>query len=903
MKKIHLTDSLRNIRKQLVAWFSIIVVASFATAAYLGLTYSSFGLKSAAETVYTQTNFRDIQISSNCMLSESDLSEIDAIDGITTVEGRLRSFAKLKTDESTTSITAASIPEKIGIPTISLGKLPQKSNECIIEEILSQKLSINVGDTIQIKDQYDEDPPELNENSFLVTGTFTHAEHLTYDLDESYCVLVPIDAFDSSKFDNCYSYAEVIFDKPSGVSYFSDVYFNLADEYIDKIEALGEKLAPVRYNNYVSFMNDQLKDSEKELSDASSDLELAGRMVSSLNGKTGEVMADLGNMLSVIISKDPVEYKTADEQISDYEKGVKEYDHAVDRVEDTRENHNKTVAKGEGIWYVFNRNANPSFTYTKNNFENLRNLNMTFSLLFVLISVMVVFVSLSRMVFEQRSIIGISKALGMHSSEIFAKYLIFGLSAAMIGAFLGILLSLYIIEPVIALGYGDHFFFGRFKLVVEITPTIVTIIIALIVAILAIYFSCGSLMQDSAQKLLSERVPKGHLKALEKSPFLRMLPLYSRIILLNMRSDIIRVIVTILSVAGCCSLTLIGLTLRASINGSLERQVNDYTGYDAKITINTSVSKDVTQKVSTLLDKHGISYLLFLDKKGNVQIDDTTEYIEFLLSDDLNLLSYYHPIIDHYTNSDLLSMTATDKAPDPNNGLLITTKMSEIYNLAPGDSIYVLDDLGYKHSAVISGVINNYLGRYIISTKSYYEQVVNTNYNDSTFFITFSDKAKENKLIDELSNISGFEAYTPASEEVESLQNIIIVLNLIVVLLIVLSGIMAFFVILGLANMYLVSKKGELTIMRINGYTIRETIVYAIREVVFTTSAGIILGIILGCIMALYILRTMEQLHYMFLRTPDIPSCIISFIITTIFSVGIYSIAMSKIKDLSLNDF
>ena len=133
-------------------------------------------------------------------------------------------------------------------------------------------------------------------------------------------------------------------------------------------------------------------------------------------------------------------------------------------------------------------------------------------------------------------------------------------------------------------------------------------------------------------------------------------------------------------------------------------------------------------------------------------------------------------------------------------------------------------------------------------------------------------------------------------------ENLLVVLNLIIGLLIVLSGIMSMFVLLNLANMYLLSKHTELTIMRINGFTIKETIGYAIREVLFTTSLGIILGVILGAIIVAGILRNMEQVHLMFIRTPNIPSCVLGALITSIFTFCIYAKAMKNVSRLNLKD-
>ena len=894
MAKIHLVDTFRNIRKQIISWLSIIVISSFALTAYLGLTFSARALADAGKTLYDSTNYHDIQITSNCLISEDDLDAIKSTRGVSEAEGQLKVYGQITTDAGNCDVAICSVPCKIDLPVIKEGKLPSSPDECILEQNLAEKLSLNIGDTISPLDAYNEEIIELSQESFTLTGTFVHAEHSSFDLDETYCLLVLPDAFDHGRFDDCYTQALITIDKPAYRSLFSKKYFDLADTFVDTFESLSISRAPERYAQYMAFLEDQIDDSAKELSDAKSQLSFVSRTIPSLQGKTGAITADLSNMLSVLIYEDPSEYKTASEQTDAYYEAVTEYENAVKRVDEAKKQHEKLNSSGECVWYVFNRNASIDFVNLRTNSENLEKLNMSFSILFIIIAIMVVFASLSRMVYEQRTLIGISKALGLRFAEIYSKYFVFGFSAAILGIILGVVLSLYVIEGVIALGYEDHFVFGRFPFMIDIYPTVCSCLIAVIIATTSIYLSCAGLMKKSAKKLLSPLVPKGHGKSLEKSPIIARLSLYNRLILLNVQSDIVRVIVTIISIAGCCSLMVIGFTLRFSIMGALERQLSDFTLYDGIIELNTSLYDDAADSVGRVLDNSGITSSLFLHLHGSIQIDDTMEYSEFLISDDLESISDFHPLIDFSTGEIFTSY--------PDEGLLITNRLSELYHLKIGDTIMVIDNMGYKHPARVSGVIKNYMGRYIVLKKNYYEKLLNDSFKDNAYFIRCTDTASADELVSKLSETPGFKSYSPSSELASLFENLLIVLNLIVGLLIVLAGVMAMFVLLNLANMYLITKRTELVVMRINGFTVTETVSYAIREVIFTTTMGIIMGVAFGIVMANSILRNMEQVHLMFLRAPSIPSCIIGAAITAVFASAIYAFSMRKVKDLSLKD-
>jgi len=894
MNRSQRIDSIRNIKKQIVSYLSIIIISSFAITAYLGLTFSARALANSAKKLYTSANFRDIEVSSNCLLSEDDITAIQNLECVSEVEKIRKVNARVSSDITTKNIVISTLPKIIGTPALTGGSLPENKDECIIEKSIADALDLKIGDEIAPLDAYDEEPVEMDQTSFILTGIFTHAEHATFDNDEAYCMLVLDDAFDKEQFDFCYSSAQVVIKKPSYRYLFDKRYEKLVDKCVDEIEELGKQRSNLRYEDQIAFLSDHIEDSETELKDAKSKLSLASKMVSSMNSKTGAVMADMSNMLSVIIDPEPSEYKTADEQISDYEDAQKSYDNAVKKVDDAKKRLNKLSSAKKSRWYVFTRNANIGYMGLKTNSQNLENLNSTFSILFVFIAILVIFASLSRMVNEQRSLIGISKALGMHFTEVFEKYFVFGFSAVSLGIILGFFLSLYVIEFVIAVGYEEHFIFGRFPFMADAGQTIITIIIAIIVAICAIYFSCRKLLKQTAKKLLSTPVPKGHTHLLKKSSILAKMPLYSRMIILNIGSDIVRVVVTILAVAGCCSLIVIGFTLKDSIMGALTRQVSMYTKYDIKVMLNTSSNDNAAENVGKVLEEAGASKDLVYTSNESLQVDDTIEYVGFWMSDNIEEISKYHPIIDSATGKPMKMF--------PKEGILVTKRFAESYDLKVGDSIYILDYMGYKCDCKIGGIVNNYIGRYVFMQKSYYEKVVQDSFKDNTYFVILGKDTDEEALISSLSETEGFDSLSYASEVTASFESLILVLDMIVVLLIVLAGVMALFVLLNLANMYLLTKHSEIVIMRINGFTVRETIAYIIREVILTTSLGIILGIGFGIVIVYTILRRMEQVHLMFVRTPNAFACFMGALITSVFTAVIYAISLKKVKNLNLKD-
>ena len=121
-------------------------------------------------------------------------------------------------------------------------------------------------------------------------------------------------------------------------------------------------------------------------------------------------------------------------------------------------------------------------------------------------------------------------------------------------------------------------------------------------------------------------------------------------------------------------------------------------------------------------------------------------------------------------------------------------------------------------------------------------------------------------------------------------------------LLIFMAALMAGVVLMNLTNIYYLQKKRELTIMRVNGFTVREVIAYMTRETVLTTILGILLGIGEGSAVAYRIVRAMEQPVIQLDRSVSYAAWIMGALITLVFTVLVNRAVLRKVRDLKLTD-
>ena len=128
------------------------------------------------------------------------------------------------------------------------------------------------------------------------------------------------------------------------------------------------------------------------------------------------------------------------------------------------------------------------------------------------------------------------------------------------------------------------------------------------------------------------------------------------------------------------------------------------------------------------------------------------------------------------------------------------------------------------------------------------------------------------------------------------------VLTLIAVLLTVVAGLMAYFILLNICNMYISQKKRELIIMRINGFTVREVKNYVARETIYTTAAGIVLGLGVGTGVGYQIIRFVELPHLQFVRSPYFIGWVLAVAITLIFVGLINYLSLRQVSTLKMTD-
>ena len=577
--------------------------------------------------------------------------------------------------------------------------------------------------------------------------------------------------------------------------------------------------------------------------------------------------------------------KTLTDKEKEYNDGVKEYQKNVQKLDDAKKDLDKIK---DCSWFVFDIGSNGGYMHLSLSAKSISNLSVTFSLFFVVIAALVIYTTIKRIVDEQRKLVGATKALGFYNREILGKYLAFGISATIVGALIGILAGYFVIQGVVLNSYGNMYVIGKLPAGILVGTSVIAVGLAIVLAIVAVTISCLSLMRSTAMDLMREKQPE--VRKSSKSSKSGS-SLYSRLILRNMRSDLARVIVTTVSVAGCCALLVIGFTLRGSVGSVADKQYGEIVKYDERLTFNPGASDTAEKEIEAILDDAGTTYVKAQSGFRAFKAGSDLEYTDLICGDMEALSEFYN----------FKTWKKDSKLPTDADGVFIQCRTTETAGKDSGDDIIIYDGTMMPYEVRVAGVFNNYMGRNMIMNEASYEKYFGEQPKMNTYFL-YLNGADKDQLVEKLDRVKGYESLAPAAEDKGKLELVTNVFNKVAILLLIIAGLMAYFILLNITKMYVNQKTRELTIMRINGFTVKEVKRYLNTETIITSVIGILLGIGVGALMGYIVIRFIEMPHAQFVRDPYWLGWLISAVITAAFSAAITAFGTRKVKDLKLTD-
>lgn len=550
-------------------------------------------------------------------------------------------------------------------------------------------------------------------------------------------------------------------------------------------------------------------------------------------------------------------------------------------------------------WYVYDRDTLTEYSGYGENAERLGAIGRVFPVLFFLVAALISLTSMTRMVEEQRTAIGTMKALGYSKMSIAKKYLGYALIATAGGSVLGVLIGEKILPYIIVYAYGILYQHITHILVpYQWIYAWMAAAAAIVCTMAATFFACYKELVAQPAVLMRPPAPKnGQRVFLERIKFIwKHLSFTWKSCIRNLTRYKKRFFMTVFGIGGCMGLMLVGYGIKDSCYEIAELQFRDIQMYDGSVYLKEDISDEIRQNLLDYMkDDSDISHYMQTSMKNVTLVNgkNKRDTYQVVFSEPKDVKDYF----DFHDRKSKEEYTLDDE------GVIISEKTGKLLNAKAGDTIEIKDEENGNKKVKIAHICENYMGHYIFFTPSYYEKVYgeNSEYN-SIFFAGQKGDTQEdyNKIGEDILTQDGALSVSYMRDIEKQLDDMLKSLNLVIVVLIISAGMLAFVVLYNLNTVNITERQRELATLKVLGFYDLEVAEHVYRENVLLTFIGAAVGVVLGKFLHAFIIDTVEVDTAMFGRNINFSSYVYSLLFTILFSLIVNGIMYFKLKKIDM---
>ncbi len=581
-----------------------------------------------------------------------------------------------------------------------------------------------------------------------------------------------------------------------------------------------------------------------------------------------------------------------------YDDGLREYEDGLREYEDARAEADREFADAETELadaqaelddaraaidelevpdaYLMGRRTNLGYVCFENDTSIVRSISSVFPVFFFLVAALICVTTVSRMVEEQRSQLGVLMALGYSRMKVMGKFLIYAGTATVIGCVSGILLGSWLIPLVVWQAYHIMYTFSdAIEFTFDLPLSAVTFALYLAAMMAVTWLSCRKEVGDVPANVIRPKPPKaGKRVLLERVPFLwNRLSFLWKVTVRNIFRYKLRVAMMILGVAGCTALMLTGMGINDSIKNVVDYQFTEISLYDYTVTFADPLT--AADREAFMADTAGyVGDALFLHETTVTAVAGREEKEVQLSAVDAAEAENVPAFMDFHDGARALPFPQKDEA-------LLNSALAETLGVKAGDRLVLRLEDGPEVPVTVSGVFDNYIYNTVYIRADTLPGTPELNY-------ALALKADGADTGEALAAILGRDNVLAASSSQEMrarIGNMMESLIYIVLLTVICAAALAFVVIYNLTNINIQERLREIATVKVLGFYDFESALYVLRENLLLTLLGAAAGIPLGLALNAFVVGQIEldMIHF----TPRVApiSYLASTALTILFSL------------------
>lgn len=649
--------------------------------------------------------------------------------------------------------------------------------------------------------------------------------------------------------------------------------------------------------NEITYAQNELVEAEKQITNAETEIDNSKNQLENTKSATYKQLEEAKQQ----IEEAKIEIQ---ENESKLEESQKEAEDQLEKAQEKLNDAKTQISKVEKpTWYILDRNSNYGYAEYIQDTDRIANLAKVFPVVFFLVAALISLTSMSRMIEEQRVQIGTLKALGYNKMQIPMKYIIYAFLATIIGGITGMIIGFKLLPRIITTMYGMMYTLPNANCVIRLDIGIIGLAFALICTMGATAYTCIKELIEKPAVLMLPKAPKpGKRIFLEHIGFIwKRLKFTQKVTARNIFRYKKKFLMTIIGVAGCTSLIIAGFGIRDAIGKMIPNQYGDIFKYNGSVELKDDItSTQIDEENEKIKAEEKVENTLKCYQK-TVEITniENAQTINLIVTDEID---NFHEFISLRSRNKKEEQYKIEK-----DSVIITEKIATLLDIEVGDTITIknTDDIG--KDVKVGAITENYLYHYIYMSSDLYNNLYGENsYKPNVILIKElegtttddEDKIGKNILADE-DIVSGI-SFLSSTEDIFS--TVMDKMQLVVYILIIAAGLLAFAVLYNLSNVNISERIRELATIKVLGFYDKEVFNYVTKETRILTVIGILLGLFGGYFLSIYAIKTCELDMLMFNHNIGIMCFIYGIIITVIFAEIINIAVNHTLKKISMID-
>ncbi len=884
MKSIMKKTTLREIRQSLGRYLAIFAIVAMGVGFFAGLKITRQVMITSANAYLEEKQLYDYRLLSTLGFGDEDVQTLSSKEDVRFVEGAVAADILYFNQQGNEDVIKAhSLLQNINGLEVVAGRLPQQATECVVDANLYDKSALGTKIVLS-ENNVEEDLDYFAYREYTIVGIAQSSAYIQFERGTTALGNGQVSGF--------------MYLLPQGfcAEFYTEIYVKFNQDY---------PIYSKDYNDYIDDKEPLWKDYCKAqgerryqaiVADAEAELANAKQTLAEEKANAKQTLADAKKELTDA----EAELADAHAELADgwakYNDSYAEFEEKIAEAEQEIADAEADIANIEKPeTYVLNRDTNIGYACFQNDSSIVEGLANVFPVFFFLVAALVCMTTMNRMVEEQRTQIGVLKALGYGEAAIMGKYLFYSGSAALAGCIAGYFLGIHLFPFVIWTAYGMMYQMGSIVYIFDGGTALLCLACALLCSMGTTWISCRHELKEAAADLMRPKAPRaGKRVFLEWLPFIwKRLKFLHKVSVRNIVRYKRRFFMMVIGISGCTALLVTGFGIRDSVVDIADQQFQEIQTYQFGITLKNGI-KDANDPSLTefteILDTYGGSFLPVLETTMDLQTPENLKSIHLIIVENPAQIGEYIDL--HTPDKTAISYPKAGEA-------VICEKLAKRYRIQIGDTIHLFEENGKEVQAVVSGICENYIYNYIYLNAETYQTALGT-FLYKNVYANITKDADIHAIGAAIMKANNITAVSINADMLVRFSSMMSSMNYIVFVVIACAAALAFIVLYNLNNINITERIREIATIKVLGFYRNETAAYVFRENTALTAIGCAVGLLLGKLLHIYVMHKVDIDLMSFDVHVKAVSYLLSILLTFAFTWIVNRIMTGKLENINM---